>query len=88
MITTSLSGKHYCRGGVVACTQLSLSFHVTHYTGLSRIAYFLLDMRFPSISPGAAQWLVDNRDIYVVGIDTTSIEWEPGKYKHIVHIVT
>ena len=38
-----------------------------------------IDMRFPSISVAAAQWLVDNRAIYAVGIDTTSIEWEPGK---------
>lgn len=35
-------------------------------------------MRFPSISPEAAQWLVDNRNIVGVGIDTTSIEYEPG----------
>ena len=37
-----------------------------------------IDMKFPSISVAAAQWLVDNRAIYAVGIDTTSIEWEPG----------
>ena len=35
-------------------------------------------MRFPSISTGAAQWLVDYRNISCVGIDTTSIEYEPG----------
>lgn len=41
----------------------------------------LQDMRFPSVSPEAAQWLVDNRaTISCVGIDTTSIEWEPGKF--------
>ncbi len=32
-------------------------------------------LRFPGLSPEAAQWLVDNRDISAVGLDTPSIDY-------------
>ncbi len=33
------------------------------------------DLHFPGIAPAAAQWLVDERDIDAVGIDTPSIDY-------------
>jgi len=33
------------------------------------------DLHFPGIAPEAAQWLVDNRGIVAVGIDTPSIDY-------------
>ena len=32
-------------------------------------------MHFPWIGPEAAQWLVDNRGVAAVGIDTPSIDY-------------
>lgn len=32
-------------------------------------------LHFPGLDPAAAQWLVDNRDIVAVGIDTPSIDY-------------
>jgi kynurenine formamidase len=32
-------------------------------------------LRFPGLSPEAAQWLVDNREIDAIGIDTPSIDY-------------
>lgn len=32
-------------------------------------------LRFPGLSPEAAQWLVDNRHIHAVGLDTPSIDY-------------
>jgi kynurenine formamidase len=32
-------------------------------------------LHFPGISPEAAQWIVDNRDIAAIGIDTPSIDY-------------
>ena len=33
------------------------------------------DLHFPGLSPEAAQWIVDNRDIDAIGIDTPSIDY-------------
>ncbi len=33
------------------------------------------ELHFPGLSPEAAQWLVDNRDIKSIGIDTPSIDY-------------
>lgn len=33
------------------------------------------DLHFPGISPEAAQWLVDNRKLKAIGIDTASIDY-------------
>ena len=33
------------------------------------------ELHFPGIGPDAAQWLVDNRDIAAIGIDTPSIDY-------------
>lgn len=33
------------------------------------------DLHFPGIAPAAAQWLVDERDIDAIGIDTPSIDY-------------
>ena len=32
-------------------------------------------LHFPGLSPDAAQWLVDNRNIHAIGIDTPSIDY-------------
>jgi kynurenine formamidase len=32
-------------------------------------------LHFPGLSPEAAQWLVDNRNIKAIGIDTPSIDY-------------
>jgi kynurenine formamidase len=33
------------------------------------------ELHFPGLSPDAAQWIVDNRDIDAIGIDTPSIDY-------------
>ncbi len=33
------------------------------------------ELHFPGLSPEAAQWLVDNRSIHAIGIDTPSIDY-------------
>lgn len=33
------------------------------------------DLHFPGLHPGAAKWLVENRKIHAVGIDTASIDY-------------
>lgn len=35
----------------------------------------LVELRFPGIHPDAAQWLVDNRTIKAVGLDTASLDF-------------
>ncbi|MGE0369180.1 MAG: cyclase family protein [Candidatus Dadabacteria bacterium] len=37
------------------------------------------DLRFPGLGPEAAKWLVDNRKISAVGIDTASIDYGQSK---------
>ena len=37
------------------------------------------NLHFPGIDPGAAQWLVDNRKILAVGLDTPSIDFGQSK---------
>ncbi|GAA4890580.1 cyclase family protein [Flaviramulus aquimarinus] len=37
-------------------------------------------LHFPGLSPEAAQWLVDNRDIKSIGIDTPSIDYGQSQY--------
>ena len=36
-------------------------------------------LHFPGLSPEAAQWLVDNRNIHAIGIDTPSIDYGQSK---------
>jgi kynurenine formamidase len=36
-------------------------------------------LRFPGLSPEAAQWLVDKRDIHAIGLDTPSIDYGQSK---------
>ena len=43
-------------------------------------------LHFPGLHPDAAQWLVDNRDIKAVGIDTASIDYGQSK-KYGAHVV-
>jgi len=47
----------------------------TSLTGPAAVA----ELHFPGISPEAAQWLVDNRGIVAVGIDTPSIDYGQSK---------
>jgi len=44
------------------------------------------ELRFPGLSPEAAQWLVDNRGIVAVGIDTPSIDYGQSK-DFRVHVI-
>ncbi len=37
------------------------------------------NLHFPGVSPAAAQWLVDNRKIKAIGIDTPSIDYGQSK---------
>lgn len=37
------------------------------------------DLHFPGLSPEAAKWLVDNRNVSAVGIDTASIDYGQSK---------
>lgn len=43
----------------------------TSLTGLAAIP----ELHFPGLHPDAAQWLIDNRDVGAVGIDTPSIDY-------------
>jgi kynurenine formamidase len=46
------------------------------YLGTDRIGPdAVADLRFPGLSPEAAQWLVDGRGIVAVGIDTASLDY-------------
>ncbi len=48
----------------------------TAYLGTSRTgAEAVPELHFPGLAPAAAQWLVDNRSIDAVGIDTPSIDY-------------
>ena len=38
------------------------------------------DLHFPGLSPKAAQWLVDNRNVKAIGIDTPSIDYGQSEY--------
>jgi len=37
-------------------------------------------LHFPGLSPEAAEWLVNNRDIHAIGIDTPSIDYGQSQY--------
>ncbi len=43
-------------------------------------------LHFPGLSPDAAQWLVDNRSIKAIGIDTPSIDYGQSEYfeSHVI----
>lgn len=43
-------------------------------------------MHFPGLSPEAAQWLVDNRNINAIGLDTPSIDYGQSKFfkSHVI----
>ncbi len=47
-----------------------LSYTGTDLTGEEAVAH----LRFPGLDPDAAQWLVDNRKINAIGLDTPSID--------------
>jgi kynurenine formamidase len=48
----------------------------TEYLGTSRTGPEAVpELHFPGLSPEAAQWLVDNRGVVAVGIDTPSIDY-------------
>lgn len=38
------------------------------------------DLHFPGLSPAAAEWLVENRSIHAIGIDTPSIDYGQSEY--------
>ncbi len=44
------------------------------------------ELHFPGLDPKAAQWLVDNRDINAIGIDTPSIDYGQSEYfeSHVI----
>ena len=44
------------------------------------------ELHFPGLSPEAAQWLVDNRNINAIGIDTPSIDYGQSQYfkSHVI----
>lgn len=48
-----------------------LTYTGTTLKGTEAVAH----LRFPGLSPEAAQWLVDNRNISAVGLDTPSIDY-------------
>ncbi len=43
-------------------------------------------LHFPGLSPEAAQWLVENRTIHAIGIDTPSIDYGQSEYfkSHVI----
>lgn len=43
-------------------------------------------LHFPGLSPEAAQWLVSNRDIHAIGIDTPSIDYGQS-YEFKSHVI-
>lgn len=47
-----------------------LAYTGTDLTGAEAVAH----LRFPGLDPDAAQWLVDNRNINAIGLDTPSID--------------
>ncbi len=44
------------------------------------------ELHFPGLSPDAAQWLVENRSISAIGIDTPSIDYGQSEYfkSHVI----
>lgn len=44
------------------------------------------ELHFPGLSPEAAQWLVDHRNIHAIGIDTPSIDYGQSQYfkSHVI----
>ncbi len=52
-----------------------MSYLGTEKTGAEAVA----ELHFPGISPEAAQWILDKRDIDAVGIDTPSIDYGQSK---------
>ena len=39
----------------------------------------LADLQFPGLHPEAAEWLVENRSIHAIGLDTPSIDYGPSE---------
>ncbi len=57
------------------------------YLGTSeRGEHAVQELHFPGLSPEAAQWLVDNRSITAIGIDTPSIDYGQSEYfkSHVI----
>ena len=57
------------------------------YLGTSeRGDHAVKELHFPGLSPEAAQWLVDNRSITAIGIDTPSIDYGQSEYfkSHVI----
>lgn len=57
------------------------------YLGTKRLGQeALAELRFPGLSPAAAKWLVENRAIKAIGIDTASIDYgrTTGFESHVV----
>ena len=47
----------------------------------------LAELSFPGIHPDAAQWIVDNRDVKAVGLDTPSLDYGQSElYLSLIHI--
>ncbi len=46
----------------------------------------IMQLHFPGLSPEAAQWLVDKRNINAIGIDTPSIDYGQSEYfkSHVI----
>ena len=44
------------------------------------------ELHFPGLSPEAAKWLVENRNIHAIGIDTASIDYGQSEYfqSHVI----
>ncbi len=53
-----------------------LAYTGTDFTGEEAVAH----LRFPGLDPDAAQWLVDNRNINAIGLDTPSIDRGKSEY--------
>ena len=57
------------------------------YLGTSeRGEHAIKELHFPGLSPEAAQWLVQNRSISAIGIDTPSIDYGQSEYfkSHVI----
>lgn len=57
------------------------------YLGTSeRGEHAVKELHFPGLSPDAAQWLVENRSITAIGIDTPSIDYGQSEYfkSHVI----
>jgi kynurenine formamidase len=57
------------------------------YLGTSeRGEHAIKELHFPGLSPESAQWLVQNRSISAIGIDTPSIDYGQSEYfkSHVI----